>query len=693
MSEKIHSHHLDRLAIVYVRQSSPGQVKNHPESQRVQKRLTTRAEELGWPKDKIRVVEGDQGTSASLPGIRDGFNEVLQMVQDKQVGIVLGQDASRLARNSLDWSLMTHWCGLHGSLLGDQNQVLDPALSQDSLVLGIQGALAVHELHAIRQRLEAALREKASRGELQKGVPRGYVVVDCRHLRKHPDRRVQQAVKRVFEKFNTCASVGQLLALLWEKGYQLPLPERSGDGTKYKMVDASYSCLLHMLQNPKYAGMYVYPRQRRETVVLPDGTVVKKSRPTRPDEWQVCLEDQHPAYIELSQYEANQEKIAMNAPRFSPESCGAVNKGSSLLAGLVVCRRCHHKMRVRYRKGGSFSYLCHQGRRQRDRSEPGCFHITGNELERQLSDQILYAVSPAGVRAAHLASDRLTTERTTQRVILSDELEQLHYDADLARRRFDNVDPANHLVFDTLATELEVALQSVAEQEARLARFDRDEPQRPTADEQAELERLGSRLETVWYDPEADGRVKQQIVRVLIEHVMADVDESTNESVLWLHWSGGHHTELRAPRGRRARKRPLELLQVIDTLRKVANDEEISRALNRCGMRTERGESWTKRRVSRFRKRNDIAAYDAKLQHESGWLSQSQAATNLGISPMSLNRLIHQGIVRSEGESGLPQVIPRAELNRNEVITAVKHIKSHGNCPLPKNPNQQTLFK
>jgi DNA invertase Pin-like site-specific DNA recombinase len=694
MSDKVQPHHQARLAIVYVRQSSPEQVKDHPESYRVQKRLVARAAELGWPKEKIRVVQSDLGVSASEPGKRDGFNDVLQLVQDKQVGMVLGQDASRLARNSLDWSLMTHWCALHGALLGDQHQVLDPALPQDSLVLGIQGVLAVHELHTIRERLETALREKASRGELQKGAPRGYVVVDRRHLRKHPDRRVQQAVSRVFRKFKTCASVGRLLAWLWEQGYQLPKPERRGDYSKYQMVDANYTCLVHMLQNPKYAGVYVYPRVRRETIVLADGRVVRKSRPTRPDEWQVCLVDQHPAYITLAQYEANLEKIAMNAPRFAPESRGAANRGSALLPGLITCRRCHHKMRVRYRKGGGVTYYCQQDQRQRERGPAGCFIIHGDELERQLSEQILYAVGPAGVEAALLARDRLAADRATQRSVLSDELEHLRYEADLARRRFDNVDPANRLVLDTLAAELEVAMQAVTEQESRLARFDRDQPPRPTAEEQAGLQRLGKRLDEVWYDPAADGRLKQQIVRVLIEHVFADVDESSNESVLWLHWSGGHHTELRAARrGPRGRKPPFHLSPVIDTLRKVADDEEICRALNRCSVKTERGESWTTRRVARYRRKHGIASFNAKLKRDSGWLSQAEAATKLEISPMSLNRLIHRGIIHSEGDKRLPQVIQLSELSKREVTAAVQQIKSHGNAPLPKDPNQLTLFQ
>jgi DNA invertase Pin-like site-specific DNA recombinase len=693
MSDRIRPEHLQREAIVYIRQSSPGQVKNHRESYRVQKGLVKRAQTLGWTKDRVHVVQGDQGTSASLPGNRQGFDDVLQRVQNKRVGIVLGQDASRLARNSLDWALMTHWCALHDALIGDQTQVLDPALPQDSLVLGIQGTLAVHEVNSIRQRLGNALREKASRGELHHGVQRGYVLVDGKHLRKHPDRRVQQAVARVFGRFKTCASVNELLVWLWDKSYQLPRPE-SSDGMEFQMVDANYSCLLDMLQNPVYAGLYAHPRFRTETDVLADGTVRKKTRRARPEEWEVRLEGNHPAYIDLRQYEANQEKIAMNAQRFSPASRGSANKGRALLAGLIECRRCHHKMQVHYDSQGRVTYSCQRGKRQRDRGVSGCLRLAGEELERQLSEQILYAVSPAGVEAALLAGERLASERATRRAILSDELEQFRYEADLARRRFDNVDPANRLLLDTLASEVEAALAAVAEQEAKLAWFDQTEPERPTPAERAELERLGSDLEAVWYDANADHRLKQQIVRELIKHVVADVDEATEESVLWLHWTGGHHTELRAPRRRgRGRKGAMDLSSAIDTLCKIADDEEISRALNRAGIRTERGESWTRCRVSRYRQRLGIAAYNATEKAERGWLSQSEAATKLGISPMSVNRLIQRGILRSEGESRLPQVIQQADLNRKEVIDAVKQIKSHGNAPLPKNPKQPTLFQ
>lgn len=691
MSEKIQPQHLERLAMVYVRQSSPGQVKNNRESYRVQKGLTVRAESLGWSADKIKVIEGDQGASASQPNTRHDFNAVLQMVQDQQVGIVFGQDVARLARNSIDWSLLTHWCALHGALLGDQNQVYDPSLSQDSLVLGIQGVLAVHELHAIRNRLQAGLSEKASRGELHHAMSRGYVVVEGRHLRKHPDRRVQKAIVRVFEKFESCASVSQLVAWLWEHKHLLPRSLPDGDGTQVQWVEANYNCVKDMLKNPKYAGMYVYPRYQQETTVVPCGRLQRTRRLSRPDEWSVVIKEHHPPYITSEQYEANQQKIAMNAQRYV-RSSSAPNKGKSLLAGLIECRRCGHKMQVSYSSKGRASYSCRNGNRQRSTDSSGCFRFSADELERQLSEQVLYAVSPAGVRAAELAIERIRSQRDAERSNLSDQLEQYRYEADLARRRFDQVDPGNRLVFDTLAKELEVAMRAVVDSESELEQFDRDHPPRPTEEEQQRLFELGGRLEEVWYAANGESRLKQQIVRLLIEHVSADLDDSRDEVVLWLKWSSGHHTELRSPRRRRSGHPRVDLESIIDTLRKIADDASIGISLNRAGVLTSSGKTWTQQRVSAYRKRAGIAAYDGNLKEQEGWLTQQETATYLAISPMSVNRLIQQKIVLAEGEPRLPQVIRRETLASKEIEAAVRRIKSHGNAPLPNNPDQQSLF-
>jgi len=696
MSDKIKREHLQRLAGVYIRQSSPGQVKNHRESYRVQKGLSTRAQQFGWPSDQVKIFEADQGESASKPMTRADFDSLLRMIQDRQVGIVFCVDVTRLARNAIDMSMLIHWCAVHGTLIADQHQVYDPSTPEDSLVLGIQGVFAVSELHSIRRRLQAGLDEKASRGELHHAVPRGYVVVDGMHLRKHPDRRVQQVIQRVLDQFTSCRSVSALLRWTWEQNIELPRPVAGSDGSRIEWVAPNYRGLIDMLRNPKYAGVYVHPRYRRETQTLPSGKVQTSRRLSRPEEWTTVLRNHHPAYITFAQHEANQQKIAMNAQRLT-SSRGSVNRGASLLAGLVVCHRCGHKMQVSYSRRGHVSYDCRNGRRQRD-SGQGCFRFSADELERLLSEQVLYAVSPAGVAAAELAADRLASDRADRRSTLSDQLEQVRYEAELTRRRIDAVDPANRLVYSTLCEEWEVNLRAVSEQELLLSQFDSDDPPRPTPQERTLLEQLGDRLDHVWHDASTDGGLKQQVVRLLIDHVYAELVEDEDEVVLWLKWTSGHHTELRAAR-RRARRpiagsggKRIDLGSIMETLRKIADDESISRALNRCGVKTESGETWTKPRVASCRRKLGVPKYSESLKASSGWLTQAEAATKLGISPMSLHRLIQEGLIDSEGESGLPQVILASDVSSEAIQAAANQIRNHANAPLPTDPNQKTLL-
>jgi len=693
MTDKIKAEHLRRLAAVYIRQSSPGQVKNNTESYRVQKKLTTRAEQLGWPVRQIVTFEADQGESASRPMSRDDFEGLLRTIQDGEVGIVFSVEVARLARNAIDISMLIHWCAVYDTLIADECRVYDPASPEDSLVLGIQGALAVSELQAIRKRLQAGLDEKASRGELHHGVPRGYVVVDGMHLRKHSDRRVQQVIQSVLDQFASCPSVSALLRWTWEQNIELPKAS-SSDGSRVEWVQPNYRALMDMLQNPKYAGVYVHPRYQQETGATPSGKVQVHRRLSLPEEWTVVLQDHHPAYITFAQHQANQQKIAMNAQRYSSSS-GSVNRGASLLAGLVSCRRCGHKMQVSYSSQGHVSYDCRNGRRQRDAHEKGCFRFSADELERQLSEQVLHAVSPAGVAAAELAAQRLASERADRRTTLLDQLEHLRYEAGLTRRRLDAVDPANRLVYSTLCDEWEVNLRAVADQELLLSRFDADDPPRPTQEERALLQQLGERVDRLWHDESADGRLKQQVVRLLIEHVYAELVEEKDEVVLWVKWTSGHHTELRAPRCRKRSRRSVagtDLRSVLETLRKIADDTSISVSLNRSGIKTKMGETWTTDRVAAARKELGVPEYDARLKAESGWLTQAEAATRLEISPMSVNRLIRAGVINSEGSPGLPCVIRSSDLANEAIQAAAKQIRSHPNGPLPTHPDQKTLF-
>jgi DNA invertase Pin-like site-specific DNA recombinase len=692
MSHKIKPEHLRRDAAVYIRQSSPGQVQNNRESYRVQKGLEVRAHQLGWPTKNIKTFEADLGQSASKPMARDDFDSLLRKIQEKQIGIVLSVDVARLARNAIDMSMLIHWCAVHGTLIGDQHQVYDPSTPEDSMVLGIQGVLAVSELHSIRKRLQSALNEKASRAELHHGVPRGYVVVDGKHLRKHPDQRVQQVIQRVLDKFDTCSSVTALLHWTWDQKIELPRPLAEGDGSRIQWISPNYRALMDMLKNPKYAGVYVYPRYQSQTSAPSSDNLVVQRRLSRPDQWTTVKHDQHPAYIKFEKYQVNQAKIAMNAQR-SRSSRGAVNRGASLLAGLLVCRCCGHKMQVHYGSRGTVGYGCRNGRRQRDSGVVACFSFNADELERQLSEQVLYAVSPAGAAAAIGAAERIESERTERRASLSDQLTHLRYEADLTRRRLDAVDPAHQLVYATLCKEWEMNLQAVSEQESLLFQFDNVDPPRPTQEQREQLDHLGERLDRVWHDTSTDARLKQHVVRLLIDHVYAELIEDRDEVVLHVKWTSGHHTELCATRRRRAERNPRDnIAMMLETLRKIADDESTSRALNRRGVKTDSGKTWTKARVAAHRRKFNIPPYDPALKLASGWLTQQEAATKLGISPMSLNRLIHQKIVPCEGIPGLPRVILAADIISDAIQAIVNQIRNHPNAPLPTSSSSQTLL-
>lgn len=689
---KVTTEHLQRDAAVYIRQSSAGQVKVNQESYRVQKALANRAEELGWSQQRVKLFEKDQGQSASTPMAREDFDSLLQMIQDESIGIVLGFDIARLARNSIDITTLIHWCAMHRTLIGDQHHVYDPSTPEDSMVLGIHGVLAVSELQAIRKRLQAALDEKASRGELHHGVPRGYVVVDGKHLRKHPDARVIRVIDRVFDQFDLCGSVSELLRWFWKQDIQLPRPTASGDGSSIQWTHATYRGLIDVLKNPKYAGVYVSPRYQRESVTADSGKVKTRLRLSRQEEWKIVLSDHHPAYITLDRYKANMTKIESNAQR-STASRGAVNRGVSLLAGLIKCGRCGHTMQVQYSSKGKVSYDCRNGRKQRDSSATKCIRFSATELERQLSEQVLYAVGPAGMKAAELAAERLASQRESRRESLSDQLEHLRYEADLTRRRLDAVDPANRLVFSTLSAEWELNLQAVSDQETLLADFDASDPPSPTAEQRRLLSGLGKELETLWHDSSTDARLKQQVVRLLIDQASAQYDETKDEVTLWLKWHSGHHTQLHSRRlAKRGAASSVEMKTLLTTLRKIADDASISRSLNRVGIVDGEGKTWTAARVKQERRRHGIRKFSEKEKTESGWLSQAEAATRLQISPMSFNRLIAAGIIPVEGNRGLPQVICLDDLSSSAIQSTVSRIRSHQNAPLPTDVDQQTLL-
>ena len=693
MSEKVLSQHLSRRAMVYVRQSTEWQVRSNTESLRRQRGLKERAVELGWAASRVELIEDDLGLSGTSSSPRPGFQRLLEAVRLGEVGLILAAEASRLARNSLDWQRLTQYCGFTGVLLGDEERLYDPSDPHDGVLLGVQGTMAVYEWFMLRGRMEKGFRQKAGRGELFCAVSPGYVYLRGHGLVKHPDRRVQRAIEEVFREFETCSSVYELYRRLCRKRFLLPVVPHGGDADQTDWVEPRYHRLTRMLKNPVYAGIYAFGQTRTEEELQANGEIRKKRRRVAPQEWEVVLENLVPAYLSRLQYEGNLEKIAMNASQSGNRVKTAAQKGPGLAVGLLRCRRCGHKLGVRYSGNGAIRYYCRQGLPQRGTPTGNCLRFVANELESQLVESILYAISPAGVEAAELAAQKLSDERERSRQRLADAVEDCRYKANLARRRLDKVDPDHRLVFDTLTEEWERALRTLKEEEARLEAFDRDGPQVPTPEQRRELQRLGEDVQQAWFHPRADLTIKKEIVRTVIEEIVVDLDDSAEEIVWLVHWAGGHHTELRAARESHwVSSRAKDLKPVLDTLRKVYDDEGIARILNRASIKTERGGNWTKSRVMNFRERHDIPAYSAKMKQEQAWLTQQEAATYLEVSPMSVHRLITRQILPAEHHPGLPTVIRREDLDREELKRAARGIRNHGNSPLPENPNQLSLF-
>jgi DNA invertase Pin-like site-specific DNA recombinase len=691
--EKIKPRHLERRAYVYLRQSSPGQVKKNVQGQERQRKMAEMVEELGWPPERTVLLGGDTGHSGSSLHGRDDYQRLFQAVMAQEAGLIAVRELSRLVRNSQDWNDLVRLCRYKGVLLADEHRLYDAQDAQDRVLLGVQGAFNEFELAMICERMLESRIQMAHRGELYEAFPPGYV---CRRppvLEKHPDERVQRAVAKVFEEFERSPSALKMYRRLVTEGFQLPVVAHGKDWREVQWVRPTYQRLLGMLKNPTYAGIYAWGRKETVTELDDRGHVVKKRRRVSREAWDVSLQGHHEPYISKETWERNLEKLATNA-----NMNGAMNKrspqdGKSLLAGLVRCGRCGHRLQAHYSAGG-LRYVCYGSSRQRDEAKRTCLSFTATAIEARLITVLLDAVQPAGLEAARQAAEQLRARHAEQRQLLLDRLQTCHEGEARAAREYKETDATYLEVRRKLAQEWNEAILATRAQEERLACFDNEEPVQPTPQQEKQLESLGQHLQSAWFHPKANPSLKKQIVRTLIEEIAADIDEESDEIVLLIHWAGGHHTELREPRRKRKpRTAPEDLARILDALRKVVPDAAIATVLNRENIRSDKGKTWTARRVQSFRKQHGIAAFNERKKAEEGWQTQAEAAISLGISPMSVTRLVHAGILPAEQPGpGLPAVLCDSDLQLEEVRAAVSRLKASDNRPLSQHPNQLSLY-
>jgi DNA invertase Pin-like site-specific DNA recombinase len=675
--EKIRPQHLARSALVYIRQSTLGQVRHHHESQRRQYALADKARELGW--SEVVVIDDDLGKSGASSAGRVGFQRLVATVSLGQAGAVFSLEVSRLARNNRDWYQLLDLCGLVDTLIIDAEGIYDLRQLNDRLLLGLKGTISEAELGWIRQRAYEGLLAKARRGELILRVPVGYVRARDGRIEKHPDQRVQEAIGSVFRKFTEQGSVRQ--TLLWFRQEQTRLPALEQDhawGDRIVWRLPLYHTLLRMLQNPIYAGAYAFGRTTTRTRVI-DGAARKTGgHRSESSQWIALLRDHHESYIGWETYERNRELIAHNAQSWGPMGIrGAARQGPSLLAGLLRCGRCGRRLYVRY--AGSTKMACRyscRGGVMNHGVQGGCISFGGLRVDEAMEREVLRVLTPAAIEAALESADKAGNDIETARSALELELREARYEAARAGRQYDAVEPENRLVADTLEQRWNAALQRVGALESRLEDLRRSQPQHVPPDRATLLE-LAQDFPAVWNDPATDHRTKKRLIRLLVEEIVARLP--TEDAVeLVIHWKGGKHTILRVPKNRPGQHRYCTSREVVDVVRDLARclpDGQIARVLNRLGYQTGAGNTWTQDRVVGLRSYHQIAVFDPEIERGTT-LTIAQAASELGVSAMTVRRTILRGLLPAKQPVPYaPWAIQREALNAGAVQQAIKAVK------------------
>ncbi|HET6218283.1 MAG TPA: recombinase family protein [Acidobacteriaceae bacterium] len=651
---KLTAERLERGAMIYIRQSTPGQVLHHQESQRRQYGLQDRARELGF--QQITVIDEDLGRSASGLVTRTGFEQLLGAICAGSAGAIFCIEASRLARNGREWHHLIDLCGLAGTVIVDPDGVYDPGLMNDRLLLGLKGTMNEFELNLFRQRSVEAIRQKAQRGELQYLLPVGYLWTADGRIEKDPDQRVQQTIEMVFGKVRELGSARQVLLWFRREGLSLPIRTREQPGGGTMWGPPRYSPLLKMLANPIYSGAYAFGKTQGRTRIV-EGQARKTKGHAKPRaEWTVLLRDHHPGYITWGQYDGNQIMLANNLHMKPDGEPKAGRGGRALLSGMLRCRRCGHMLYVAYsgNSGSVQRYQC-RGAHMSTGAER-CISFSGGRVDEAVGEEILRAIGGNAMEAAMEATEKLRQQVAERRRAVELEIEQARYEVKLAARRYDAVDPDNRLVAGELEARWNAGLKKAQEMEARLRDFDNSEKMPAIPDKEVLLS-LAQDLPAIWKSPKTDAGLKQRIVRILAEEFVVDVDEAKNDVVLLIHWAGGRHSELRVKKtstGQHGRTTGIEAVEVIRQMAGKYTDGDIACTLNRLRLATGTGNGWNADRVYGFRRNHNLANYQPVCQEDKKAVTLEEAAERLQVSTSIIKRMIQGKILQAT------QVVPFA---------------------------------
>jgi len=655
-SPKVQLSHLERKAIVYVRQSSLYQVEHNLESQRRQYDFSEQAIRLGWSAEQIVIIDDDQAKTATLPQNRLGFSRIVAAVGRSEVGVVMSLEASRLARNSPDWHNLIFMCRYTNTLIADETGVYDPSASTDRMVLGIRGQMSEIEIEQSVHRMVEARWAKANRGEYLIYPPAGYELDDLQQIVMASDEAVVNAFRELFSKFDELQVVKRVVD--WWRGEGLKFPVRRYIKS-HPIVwrEPKYQMFQYILHNPIYAGAYVFGRSKRVRELDPDDPRKVRTRTLKVnrEDWPVLIKGHHPAYISYEKFEENQSIISSNKQMQRYDHSGAsgpAREGWALLQGLARCGHCARRMMVSY--GGSrpspkatrtLQYVCSAARREYGKKN--CQVVAGKGINNLVVEAFLEVTQYAGEEAAALSAEQFRQENEQVKRAWALQIEKAEYEAQRAQRQYDAVEPENRLVARTLEARwneclgeldaLKSKAQSAMQQRYPLSKM-----------EIAKARRLGRDLQTVWHAETTTNQDRKQLLRAVIDEVQLRSDEKVYKAKIV--WKGGATTEREVARFRRKDARHATPKDTVGMIRKLAaefDDAQIARILNKQGRRTGQGNTFTAHRVATHRNRNNIPNCPKRpaLDPREGPFTADEAAAELDVSCSTIHRWLRNGVL------------------------------------------------
>jgi DNA invertase Pin-like site-specific DNA recombinase len=654
-ASKITASHRDRLCLVYVRQSTLAQTRANTESLERQYELAGRAVALGWDRDRVKVVDADLGLSGADAAGREGFQQLVAEVALGRAGLVMGLEASRLARSNSDWYQLLDLCAVTGTLIADGDGIYDPSAYSDRLVLGLKGTISEAELHLIKGRLIAGMRHKAAKGELRVVLPAGLEYDPAGKPVLCADEAVREAIATVFRRFTELGSARQVMMSVREDGLELP---RWRAGGRIEWAPASYGAVIGVLTNPCYAGAFTFGRTRGTRQA---GRSIR--RPVPVEQWEVLITGHHPGYITWEEYLANQQRLHANSSVPAGQAGGAVREGRALLQGLLRCGRCGRMMRTGYDRSGRSGvrprYYCAAEATYLGRKAPHCQSAGGRELEKAVLAQVFAVLEPAALAATAQALADAGTARAERLRAFELAGERARYEADRARRQYEACEPENRLVARTLEAAWEDKLAAVTAAEAALAAEQARQPSLLTPDEARWLRTAGADIRTVFDAPSTTSRERKQLIRALITEITVTADKQARTADLAIHWEGGASTAVTVTLPRLGTPWRTTDESTVDLVRRLAehyDDATIASVLARQGRTTGTGLVFTQARVAALRTSHGIPAASRRENvrpsgQDGDMVSITAAAAELGVGVSTIYRWLADGFIAGEQDS------------------------------------------